>query len=358
MEDHWGYGVSDLAMESVPWCAQRPAWDREFMSTRPQPAEPSFRITPRNLAKFFGTCLENNLDDLLLQLTFKIVAEAETLPWYAYRSLWLPFLHHLIRTLETAGVPLTTPCYQQVAGAILDTFLENYVNPKRRGVSPISSAVPATPSLAKPPVRCECTDCHPPNRFLTPETQSEVKFTLSETRLYHVERYLELSASGVEAVRQPTPYGSPHSGQLVITKTSTGAASLLTAPSTNAARFGNRTTGTRQSSSSADSEKARDRERAMKEWERRVKVAEVELDKFPQEKLKLLLGGDGLDGGDKLAKLREMAPLRNQPGQDGGDLLSLSTSSNPVLVAGVKREREDEDEEIGVGYSNARRRIS
>ncbi|KAM7203216.1 hypothetical protein V8F33_002207, partial [Rhypophila sp. PSN 637] len=312
-------------------------------------------------------------DDLLLQLTFKILAEAEKLPWYEYRGLWLPFLQSLIAVLEANGIPLTTPRYQQIAGAILDSFLNNCVQqkPQRTGTTTTSSRTTSNrQGLYRQPVKCRCQACHLLNTFLTSTTERSTKYTLPSTRLERIRRQIE-STDGVNLSLQKTWPGCPNPFQLDVWK----AAELCpTVPAPPPAAEVPASNGPMTTN---------DRERLA--WTCRPKVAKSELDKFSQEKLKLLLSGDGLDGGEKLAKMRYMAHLRNsmqsKEGQQlqslsgGGPLAPMAINSllgpssgsgsggrkadvpNPAPVAGVRRARTDDDE-YNSFPSHSRRRIS
>ncbi|KAK4215754.1 hypothetical protein QBC37DRAFT_371660 [Rhypophila decipiens] len=373
-QDNWGREPSDRFVEKSSYLHVL----RRYTAVPPR--DLSYVIDPQSLVKFFATCLENHWDDLLLQLTFKILAEAERLPWYEYRGLWLPFLQSLIAVLEANKVPLTTPRYQQIAGAILDSFLDNYVQkkPERTGTTTTTSSRTTSnrQELYRQPVKCRCQDCHLLKTFLTSTTVTSTKYSLPSTRLEHIRRQIERT-DGVNLGLQKTWPGIPNPYQLDVWKAADFCPTVPAPPPAAAevpASNGPMTTN--------------DRERLA--WTRRAKVAKNELDKFSQGKLKLLLGGDGLDGGEQLAKMRDMAHLRNKTqskeGQHLQSLMSASSSGggplapmainsllgpnsgsgsggrkagvpNPAAVAGVRRARTD-DEEHNLFSSNSRRRVS
>ncbi|KAM7216091.1 hypothetical protein V8F06_008564 [Rhypophila decipiens] len=371
-QDNWGREPSDRFVEKSSYLHVL----RRY--TVVPPRDLSYVIDPQSLVKFFATCLENHWDDLLLQLTFKILAEAERLPWYEYRGLWLPFLQSLIAVLEANKVPLTTPRYQQIAGAILDSFLNNYVQqkPPRTGTATSSRTTSNRQESFRQPVECRCQDCHLLNTFFTSTKERSARYTLPSTRLDHIQHQLK-STDRVNLNLQKTWPGCPHPFQLVVWKAAdfwpkvpvTGEAAAAAAE-----LYGNSVLLTTD-------------ERERLAWARRVMVARGELDKFSQEKLKLLLGGDGLDGGEQLAKMRDMAHLRNKTqGKEGQHLHSLSGGGgplapmainsllgpssgsgsggrkadvpNPAAVARVRRSRTDHDDEYDRYSSNSLRRIS
>ncbi|GKT62310.1 2OG-Fe(II) oxygenase superfamily protein [Colletotrichum tofieldiae] len=65
-----------------------------------------------------------------MPLVMKLVSSAPKMQLADFNPPWIPFLQRLITILETAETPLTTPRYQQLLGAVLESYRDNYVGQK------------------------------------------------------------------------------------------------------------------------------------------------------------------------------------------------------------------------------------
>lgn len=316
----WGHGLSDLPVGRWDGDNKKPS-NNPYLAPL-QRDKPHLFINPGTLARFIGTCIDNGSQDLILKLCFKILSEIETLPWYEFRPIWLPFLHQLIHQLEMAGVTLDTPRYQQITGAILEAFLDNYVR-HEPAKSPMRN-------LCREPVSCRCRACIQLSEFLASPSKGGAWFTVTGDELRHME--LMINSHHVDCAMTT----SRSRGQLTLSvmKTNSG--------------------------------KTEERD----QWKRRAHVAKKVLERFDAEKLKTLLGGT-----DKYNSMIEMSHLRDKSEntlaarQQPRPIIPAITNSSfarydlvspnstapaalPGQVAGVRRARDDDDQ----GGRNVRRR--
>ncbi|KAK3328671.1 hypothetical protein B0T19DRAFT_442560 [Cercophora scortea] len=210
---------------------------------RPALLQPFHALNPERLALLFAHCIQYKWEDLTMQLSFKLVAQVNNITPSELAPFWLPFLHSLIRTLETAGIPLSTPRYQQIAGAILEAYVDNYV-----GAEPAN----ASPNLAQPTVPCCCRDCTELNQFLAAPNERTARFPVSKPRRHHLHQQLDnMRANCTHTTERHT-----HPETLVVTK------------------------------------QLRAQEVASTDWQARFAAARVEMAKFDASKLRMLLGAD------------------------------------------------------------------
>ncbi|KAF9879326.1 hypothetical protein CkaCkLH20_02869 [Colletotrichum karsti] len=144
----------------------------------------SLDINPDTLANFFSYLIKMSSpprDDLVMPLALKLVGHAPHMKWNDFHPLWIPFLKELIPVLESHNIPLTTPRYQQIFGAILEAYAAAYVGTKpAQGVSS-DRTVP----------NCHCQDCLVLNRFLQDPNQRQCRFPVSKRRRHHLHQQID-----------------------------------------------------------------------------------------------------------------------------------------------------------------------
>jgi len=132
-----GTATSVAALEAQRYNT-RPAYDYGTNTNK----IPEQFVHPSLLPHLFSRCIEFKWDDLSMLLSLKIAdgmdsstpalvntntTSASAIPGPQYRGLWIPFLRQLIPVLESHSIPLSTPRYQQLACAILESYLDGHV---------------------------------------------------------------------------------------------------------------------------------------------------------------------------------------------------------------------------------------
>ncbi|KAK4446588.1 hypothetical protein QBC34DRAFT_496868 [Podospora aff. communis PSN243] len=195
-------------------------------------------LGPRRLAVFLEHCLRCG-DELAMQLSFKIVAGIDKIPFTEFRPFWVPFVRFLVTSLENRNVPLGTPRYQQLACAILEAYVARCVGREPTG----------RVNNCQNPVLCSCKDCHHLNAFLMSHEQVW-RFAVGNSRRQHLHQVLE--RAGANCTHVTSRHTNPNT--LVVTK------------------------GLDPFS------------RAKQEWDRNIAAAMNDFAEFDQDKLKQLLG--------------------------------------------------------------------
>jgi hypothetical protein len=234
----------------------------------------------------FLMALKLGWDDILRSLSLKIAAQIPAVPPEQFNFLWLPFLHRITSIFLEQSVPLSTPRYQQLALAIVESYLDRYVGPESH---------PGENDWAMPDIKrslyyaCRCNDCEVLMAFLKSSTLRTKKFQCGKDRRRHLHDILDSYGS---AVSHETDQ-STNPNTLVVIKRSSGA------------------------------------QDARRAWESRRNVATTELGKLKQSELVELLGEEDYK---KIVK--------RLPGLALSDSALRASSGNSV--AGVKRKAEDE----------------
>lgn len=275
-------------------------------------------IAPDTLAQCIAACIRHKWDDVFGYLQAKIVADVSSIPTAEFRPFWIPCLHKIIHTLEANNIPLSTPKYQQLARAILEAYINEYI-----GTEP-SGAV----DHRQKPVDCSCQDCSGLNAFLT-GNEKVGRFSMGEKRRHHLENKLLGSRSGCTLNTETR--GRPYT--LVVTK--------------------GLDAGTQ----------------ALQEWTKRHLEAQKDLSEFDREKMNILLGDEAWERITSMRHLRytgqprgvrpaasartapEAQPARSRPPLGG--LGSANVVRPPVVtqapsgtLTGRKRGRGDVDDPV------------
>ncbi|KAF0329831.1 hypothetical protein GQ607_003004 [Colletotrichum asianum] len=137
------------------------------------------------LADFFPHLIKLSTppqEDLVVPLAIKLVGHAKHMKWNDFHPLWLPFLRELIERLESHKVPLTTPRYRQIAGAILEAYRDTYL-----GEKPSTQARDDNARVSP----CYCGDCDILNEFLRSGNQQQCRFSVSKPKRHHLHKQIE-----------------------------------------------------------------------------------------------------------------------------------------------------------------------
>ncbi|KAJ6187049.1 hypothetical protein N7519_001957 [Penicillium mononematosum] len=179
-----------------------------YSPEEPQPASlpKSSVVTHEILAKFFSTLIRitSDSDSIVGVLSRRICSHAPAIEASAFHSLWLPFLHALVRVCEANSIPTSTPDYQQIFAAILKAYINNYV-----GERPSHDG-----NYVRPTVGHCCADCISLNRFLSDPTRTVGRFSVNQKRRQHLHRRLD--AAGIDCTHETERSGSPQT--FVVTK--------------------------------------------------------------------------------------------------------------------------------------------
>lgn len=168
------------------------------------------------------------------------------IPTQVLENLWVPFLRHLIPILKLRNIPFAHPRYQKLYQTVLDAYSRRFV-----GIEPTEDR-----NLVRPTVSCPCRDCTWLNGFLrNPQLRAE-RYSVGKQRRYHLHKQIE--KHNIDCTHTTDHTGYTHTLQLEKTFKQNAAARI--------------------------------------EWKKRRNMARVELEKFPQEELMALLGGDGVEG--------------------------------------------------------------
>ena len=270
----------------------RTGYNQAAPQTAPQKKQPKWAtIQPDRIVTLFDQCIKCSWDDLLMQLSLKLASAIDNFKAAEFRTLWIPFLHSLITVLESNHIPLTTPRYQQIACAILETYIQKGV-----GKEPPAS----DPGYAVPPVVCFCSLCTRVNEFLSSDGMTQ-DFICSPTDLRHLHAQLLRSRSPCNVRERP----SNEPGKIILT---------VSKP--------------RLANPSQDT------------WQKKFRTAQDDIAAFPQDKLKLLLGEEY----DQITEMRQLKLSAMLPTPlQMASLVQRPASSNaqaqtqPAAHAGVKR---------------------
>jgi len=237
-----------------------------------------FLINSHLLVTCLGRCIEYNWNDMCMVFSLKIVAKASAILPVEYHYLWIPFLRHMIATLEAQKVSLWTPRYQGLACAIFEGYMDRHI-----GKEPSREV-----DYRQAPITHHCDDCIQLSNFLQSD-QRTWHFPAAEKRRKHLESTVSYSNTGCKCTteRRRSPY------TLVVTK---GLDS-----------------GTK----------------ARNAWKDRFSTAWDDISKFDQAKLKELLGEEF----EKITTMRHLRTAESRAPLQGvrGNVLP------PRPAAGVKR---------------------
>ncbi|EFQ26740.1 2OG-Fe(II) oxygenase superfamily protein [Colletotrichum graminicola M1.001] len=147
-------------------------------------------VTPAALASLFYGLIKLSRpphDDPVMPLAMKLVSFSPKMRSADFDPLWIPFLQQLITVLEELNIPFTTPRYQQIFGAVLESYRDNYVGQKP--VTQISSLHGGMHVHARS--RCACLNCHRLNRFLENPGEYVCRFSVNKKTRYHLHQEIE-----------------------------------------------------------------------------------------------------------------------------------------------------------------------
>ncbi|KAK2021350.1 2OG-Fe(II) oxygenase superfamily protein [Colletotrichum zoysiae] len=176
-------------------------------------AHNNLAVTPVGLLSLFFSLIKLSRpphEDLALPLAMKLVSFAPKMQPSDFEPLWIPFLQKLMTVLEKTKTPLTTPRYQQIFGAVLESYRDNYIGQKP-GIQ-ASRFYNGMPILARS--HCLCLDCQKLNMFLEKPGEYVCRFRVSKKARYHLHQ--EIERNGIQCSHQTDRNGSTET--LVVTK--------------------------------------------------------------------------------------------------------------------------------------------
>lgn len=264
----------------------------------PPPADDQPTVRPEVVAGFIEGLITTNSDAIMMQLSFKILAQLPKISVVGFDELWLPFLESLVVVLGANSVALDTPRYQQLFGGVLEAYVDRFVG---REPPPIPEA-----DLRRPPLTCVCPDCAAISNFLQSPTQRTARFAGSHSYRSHVEK--SLGRAGIPCCKDEMQ-GSSSPSYLLVMKTS----------------------------------ETNDLDR--REWAERCRKAQEKIRGLGDDKLRLLLAPSDFNGIMTLNHLRLVPVAAPVPGNlqgRTGDLPALSSLGlAPRAAAGIKRPAPD-----------------
>ncbi|KAK1965675.1 2OG-Fe(II) oxygenase superfamily protein [Colletotrichum sublineola] len=122
-------------------------------------------VAPTSLLNLFFDLIKLSRpphEDLVMPLAMKLVGFAPKMQPADFNPLWIPFLQQLVAVLEKTMIPLTIPRYQQIFGAVLESYCDNYVGQKQVTQAPALHGDMHVHARS----RCACHHCCTLNRFL------------------------------------------------------------------------------------------------------------------------------------------------------------------------------------------------
>lgn len=172
----------------------------------PAPLPRCLVVTPQLLAKFISTLsrITPDGDHMMGVLSRRICSHAPAIEAPKFHSLWLPFLHALIKACEANLILTSTPAYQQIFAAILKAYINNYVGD-----------MPPDDNFVRPTLSACCNDCSSLNDFLRDPNRTVGRFAVNTQRQHHLHDRLDRARIDCSHVTKRT--GS--SQTLVVTKT-------------------------------------------------------------------------------------------------------------------------------------------
>ncbi|GKT50749.1 uncharacterized protein ColSpa_10930 [Colletotrichum spaethianum] len=164
-----------------------------YGQTAPEPTTTAYNdlaVTPEALAELFGTLIKLSSpprEDLVIPLAIKLVSFAPKMQAADFDPLWIPFLQRLISFLGITETPLTTPRYQQIFCAILESYRDNYV-----GQKPANQAMnPHSGVNVRVQLHCTCANCLILLTFLRDPSRYVCRLPVGKRARHHLHKQIE-----------------------------------------------------------------------------------------------------------------------------------------------------------------------
>ncbi|KAK1985924.1 2OG-Fe(II) oxygenase superfamily protein [Colletotrichum cereale] len=170
-------------------------------------------VTPAALLNLFYGLIKLSRpphEDPIMPLAMKLVSFAPKMQPDDFNPLWIPFLQQLITVLQNTKTPLTTPRYQQIYGAVLESYRDNYVGQKP---STQTSGLHGG-TLVQALSRCACLNCCRLNQFLQNPGELVCRFSVDKRTRYHLHQ--EIERNGIQCSHETGRKGGTDT--LVVTK--------------------------------------------------------------------------------------------------------------------------------------------
>ncbi|KDN63793.1 putative 2OG-Fe(II)oxygenase superfamily protein [Colletotrichum sublineola] len=136
-------------------------------------------VAPTSLLNLFFDLIKLSRpphEDLVMPLAMKLVGFAPKMQPADFNPLWIPFLQQLVAVLEKTMIPLTIPRYQQIFGAVLESYCDNYVGQKQVTQAPALHGDMHVHARS----RCACHHCCTLNRFLENPGEYVCRFSVDK----------------------------------------------------------------------------------------------------------------------------------------------------------------------------------
>ncbi|KAK1596852.1 2OG-Fe(II) oxygenase superfamily protein [Colletotrichum navitas] len=147
-------------------------------------------VTPAALASLFYGLIKVSRpphDDPVMPLAIKLVSFSPKMRSADFDPLWIPFLQELITVLEKLKIPFNTPRYQQIFGAVLESYRDNYI-----GQKPITQTSALHGGMhVHARSCCACLNCRILNRFLENPDEYVRRFSVNKKTRYHLHQEIE-----------------------------------------------------------------------------------------------------------------------------------------------------------------------
>ncbi|KAK2014117.1 2OG-Fe(II) oxygenase superfamily protein [Colletotrichum eremochloae] len=150
-------------------------------------------VAPTSLLNLFFDLIKLSRpphEDLVMPLAMKLVGFAPKMQPADFNPLWIPFLQQLVTVLEKTMIPLTTPRYQQIFGAVLESYCDNYVGQKQVTQAPALHGDMHVHARS----RCACHHCCTLNHFLENPGEYVCRFSVDKRTRYHLHQQIERNA--------------------------------------------------------------------------------------------------------------------------------------------------------------------
>ena len=184
--------LSYYARDSV----QMPPYQTGSVAPEARHAPSLVILEPRHLIDFVTATADCGGDrEILFPLALQIASRAQIIHLRQFPSFWVPFLQELLRW---RSLPVSSPRYQHLFGALLEAYMEKCVS---------ENPAPGR-ELSLPPTTCQCYQCTLLNVFLQDPSKDTIRIIAGPAQESHIRRNLSLQPSHVQSLRfgrDPTP---------------------------------------------------------------------------------------------------------------------------------------------------------
>ncbi len=146
-------------------------------------------VEPRHLGDFVTAVADCGGDrEIIFPLALQIAYKARFIHLRQLQSFWVPFLLEL---LSWRSLPVDSPPYQHLFGALLETYIE-----KCMSENPASGR-----ELPLPPTACPCLQCASVNAFLQDPSMDTTRIVAAPDQEHHIRLNLSRQRPHVQGLR-------------------------------------------------------------------------------------------------------------------------------------------------------------